>query len=237
MTAVRSKRVLIVEDEPSIRHMLRYALQTSGFSVDEAEDTRVASQLVKQKNPDLILLDWMLPGSSGLAFTKKLKSDGATNNIPVILLTAKAEEDSKVAGLNAGADDYVVKPFSPRELIARIQAVLRRGPLEQPDGTVRVGDLVVYMNQHRVECRGEALKFGPLEYRLLCFFISHPDRVYSRDQLLSQVWGNDAYVDERTVDVHIRRVRKRLSVCGYDNWIETVHGAGYRFVSPKADHE
>ncbi len=237
MVKIRNKTVLVVEDEESIRNMLRYALEMAEFEVKEAEDTRVAAQIVKQSPPDLILLDWMLPGSSGLSFTKRLKSDPDSCNIPVILLTAKAEEDSKVAGLNAGADDYVIKPFSPRELIARIRAVLRRGLMEQPDGTIHVEDLIVHRDQHRVECRGEVLKFGPLEYRLLCFFITHANRVYTRDQLLSHVWGNDAYLDERTVDVHIRRVRKRLAAIGYDSLIETVHGTGYRFNNPKTRDE
>lgn len=237
MAQPHNKKVLVVEDEQSIRTMLRYALEMAGFRVEEAEDTQVASRQVRHAPPDLILLDWMLPGSSGFEFTKKLKSDKETRHIPVILLTAKAEEDNKVAGLNAGADDYVIKPFSPRELIARINAVLRRGPIEHPDGFVRIRDLVVYMDQHRVEFRGEALKFGPLEYRLLCFLITHPDRVFTRDQLLTRVWGGDAYIDERTVDVHIRRVRKRLNACGYNNLIVTVHGTGYRFNGVPQDDE
>ncbi len=233
MPEMPKKSVLIVDDEQSIRNMLRYALQIAGFEVVEAEDTSSAKKQIHLSTPNIILLDWMLPGMSGIDFAKALKSDKATSDIPIILLTAKAEEDSKVEGLNTGADDYVIKPFSPRELIARIHAVLRRGPLEHPDGTVKVRDLTVHMDQHRIEYRGDVIKFGPLEYRLLCFFITHQNRVYSRDQLLSHVWGNDAYLDERTVDVHIRRLRKRLSTCGYDDLVETVHGIGYRFTDKK----
>ncbi|MDF1795510.1 MAG: phosphate regulon transcriptional regulator PhoB [Coxiellaceae bacterium] len=237
MPKQHKKTVLIVDDEQSIRNMLRYALQIAGFEVIEAEDTNAAKKQLQLAAPNIILLDWMLPGTSGIEFAKQLKASNSTNDIPIILLTAKAEEDSKVEGLNTGADDYVIKPFSPRELIARIHAVLRRGPLEHPDGTVRIRDLSIHMDQHKVEYRGEVMKFGPLEYRLLCFFITHQDRVYSRDQLLSHVWGNDAYLDERTVDVHIRRLRKRLSTCGYDDLIETVHGIGYRFSDKKKVHD
>ncbi len=237
MPKQHKKTVLIVDDEQSIRNMLRYALQIAGFEVIEAEESSAAKKQIQMSIPDIILLDWMLPGTSGIEFAKQLKSSKSTSDIPIILLTAKAEEDSKVEGLNTGADDYVIKPFSPRELIARIHAVLRRGPLEHPDGTVRIRDLTIHMDQHKVEYRGEAMKFGPLEYRLLCFFITHQDRVYSRDQLLSHVWGNDAYLDERTVDVHIRRLRKRLSTCGYDDLIETVHGIGYRFTDKKKAHD
>ncbi|MDF1760671.1 MAG: phosphate regulon transcriptional regulator PhoB [Coxiellaceae bacterium] len=237
MPKQHKKTVLIVDDEQSIRNMLRYALQIAGFEVIEAEECSAAKKQIQMSSPDIILLDWMLPGTSGIEFAKQLKASKNTSDIPIILLTAKAEEDSKVEGLNTGADDYVIKPFSPRELIARIHAVLRRGPLEHPDGTVRIRDLTIHMDEHKVEYRGEAMKFGPLEYRLLCFFITHQDRVYSRDQLLSHVWGNDAYLDERTVDVHIRRLRKRLSTCGYDDLIETVHGIGYRFTDKKKVHD
>ncbi|MDF1653987.1 MAG: phosphate regulon transcriptional regulator PhoB [Coxiellaceae bacterium] len=237
MPKQHKKTVLIVDDEQSIRNMLRYALQIAGFDVVEAEEASDAKKQIQVATPNIILLDWMLPGTSGIEFAKQLKASKNTSDIPIILLTAKAEEDSKVEGLNTGADDYVIKPFSPRELIARIHAVLRRGPLEHPDGTVRIRDLTIHMDQHKVEYRGETMKFGPLEYRLLCFFITHQDRVYSRDQLLSHVWGNDAYLDERTVDVHIRRLRKRLSTCGYDDLIETVHGIGYRFSDKKKAHD
>ncbi len=228
------KQVLIIEDELPIRSMLRYALEMAGFSVDEASDARQAEQKLAKQLPDFILLDWMLPERSGIEFTKQLKKNKLTQNIPIILLTAKAEEENKILGLEAGADDYVVKPFSPRELIARIKAVLRRGPLELPDGTITVRNMKVNTDNQRVTIADEAIKLGPLEYRLLCFLLTHPNRVYSRDELLTHVWGGDAYIDERTVDVHIRRLRKQLKPGNHDTLVQTVHGSGYRFSEKKS---
>ena len=224
-----NKRILIVEDEQAIRGMIRLALETANFVVEEAEDTTEAKRVMANQLPDLILLDWMLPAMSGIEFTKRLKQDPLTRGIPIIMLTAKAEEENKVIGLESGVDDYVIKPFSPRELIARIRAVLRRGPLESPDGTIEAKELVVDTRSQRASIGDKPLKLGPLEYRLLCFFMTHQDRVYSRDQLLTHVWGGDAYLDDRTVDVLVRRLRKQLSPHGYDKWIQTIHGSGYRF--------
>jgi two-component system phosphate regulon response regulator PhoB len=223
------KIILVIEDEQSIRAMIRLALESADYIVKEAEDTKQAQRLIADQLPDLILLDWMLPAMSGVEFTKRLKQEKLTMSIPIIMLTAKAEEENKVIGLEAGADDYVIKPFSPRELIARIRAVLRRGPLEQPDSTIRVGDLIIDTAGQRVSIQDKSIKLGPLEYRLLVFFVSHQNRVYTRDELLTHVWGGDAYLDERTVDVLIRRLRKQLHQSGYDRCVQTVHGSGYRF--------
>lgn len=231
---LNNKRILIVEDEQAIRGMIRHALESADFSVEEAEDAQEAKRAMADQLPDLILLDWMLPAMRGINFTKSLKQDKLTRGIPIIMLTAKAEEENKVIGLESGVDDYIIKPFSPRELIARIRAVLRRGPLENPDGVIRAKELVIDTQSQRVHVAGKSLKLGPLEYRLLCFFVSHQDRVYSRDALLTHVWGGDAYLDERTVDVLIRRLRKQLSLHGYDAWVQTIHGSGYRF-SEKCD--
>lgn len=223
------KIILVVEDEQAIRAMLHLALESAGYEVKEAEDTKQAQHVIANQLPDLILLDWMLPAMSGVEFTKRLKQEKLTMGIPIIMLTAKAEEENKIIGLEAGADDYVIKPFSPRELVARIRAVLRRGPLEHPDQTIQVQKLKVDTASQRVTVEDQTIKLGPLEYRLLLFFVTHQDRVYSRDELLTHVWGGDAYLDERTVDVLIRRLRKQLQHFGYHQFIQTVHGSGYRF--------
>jgi two-component system phosphate regulon response regulator PhoB len=223
--------ILVVEDEVPIRTMVRYALEKSGFIVKEAEDAAHAEQVISEQCPDLLLLDWMLPNLSGIEFTRRLKKNISTQHIPIILLTAKAEEDNKVMGLESGADDYVVKPFSPRELVARIRAVLRRGGSDNNhDGDLlQVRDLVIDTKSQRCTLDGKSVKLGPLEFRLLCFFLRHRDRVYSRDELLSYVWGEHAYIDERTVDVHIRRLRRNLTHKNHHKLIQTVHGSGYRF--------
>ncbi|MCH9743497.1 MAG: phosphate regulon transcriptional regulator PhoB [Gammaproteobacteria bacterium] len=225
----QKQTILVIEDEVSIRSMVRFTLIKSNYDVLEAGDTKQAQNIIAKRLPDLILLDWMLPQQSGISYTKKLKNNEKTRDIPIIMLTAKVEEENKVLGLDSGVDDYVVKPFSPRELVSRIKAVLRRGPIKQPDDTLIVRDLEIDTRSQRVTIKGEALKLGPLEYRLLAFMMAHQDRVYSRNNLLTHVWGNDAYVDERTVDVHIRRVRKQLEKFQYHTLIQTVHGAGYRF--------
>jgi len=222
--------ILVVEDEDPIRSMLRCALEVAGFCVKEAAEAKTALALINEEIPALILLDWMMPNQSGIEFTKQLKQNALTQHIPIIMLTAKAAEENKVCGLDAGADDYIVKPFSPRELIARINAVLRRrGPCKHPDGTLKVRDLTVDTESQRVMIAGQLVKLVPMEYKLLCFFMRHPERVYSRDELLTYVWGNDTFVDERTVDVHIRRLRKQLAKGGQELLIQTVHGSGYRF--------
>lgn len=228
------RNILIIEDEKPIRTMLRYALEMNQFQVLEAGDVKQAQILMTERLPDLILLDWMLPTISGIEFTKQLKNNNTTRNIPIIMLTAKAAEENKVKGLEVGADDYVVKPFSPRELIARVKAVLRRSFAIEKDDILIVRDLVLNNKSKRVRIGEQLIKLGPLEYRLLHFFMTHQDRVYSRDELLSHVWGVDAYVDERTVDVHIRRLRKQLATVKHDDLIQTVHRAGYRF-SKNAD--
>lgn len=221
--------ILIVDDELPIRAMLRYALGKADFDVVEAEDVKTAQEIINQKNPNLILLDWMLPNVSGVAFAKMLKQNANTQDIPIIMLTAKAEEDSIIAALEAGADDYMVKPFSPRELIARVRAVLRRGPLTHLDGKLHCAGMIIDRDGQRITINNTPMKLGPLEFRLLCYFVMNKDRVFSRDNLLSHVWGTNSYIDERTVDVHIRRLRKQLAPSGYDRCIQTVHGSGYRF--------
>lgn len=229
--------ILVVEDEVPIRTMIRYALEKAGFIVKEAGDATTAEKSIAEQRPNLILLDWMLPHLSGIDFTKRLKKANHTREIPIILLTAKAEEDNKVTGLESGADDYVIKPFSPRELVARIRAVLRRGGVKEDDadGLLTVKDLIIDTKSQRCSILGKSVKLGPLEFRLLCFFMRHRDRVYSRDELLSYVWGEHAYIDERTVDVHIRRLRRNLSHGSHDKLIQTVHGSGYRFSEKEND--
>lgn len=223
------KHILVVEDESSIREMLRFALQREGFNVAEAGDVQSARVKIADQRPDMMLLDWMLPGVSGIEFARELKTHANFRDIPVIMLTARAEEEDKVRGLNLGCDDYVSKPFSFPELIARIQAVLRRAAPGGEEERVAVGALEVDAASHRVTARGEAVKLGPTEYRLLHFFVSHPERVYTREQVLDRVWGQNVYVEERTVDVHIRRLRKALAPHGCDAMIQTVRGTGYRF--------
>ncbi len=223
------KRILIVEDEQPIREMITFALGNAGYQTLEAADARAAQVQIAGRPPDLILLDWMLPGASGLELARRLKKDELTREIPIIMLTARAEEEDKVHGLESGADDYVTKPFSPRELVARIKAVLRRGGPQAGDETLEANGLKLDPLSHRVTAVDASVDIGPTEYRLLEFFMSHPERVYSRSQLLDRVWGSNVYVEERTVDVHIRRLRKALETSGHDALIQTVRGAGYRF--------
>lgn len=224
-----SKRILVVEDESPIRDMIKFVLEQSDYDVTEAEDYEVALQKVKEPYPDLILLDWMLPGGSGVQLAKKLKQHEHTRDIPVIMLTARGEEEDKVRGLEAGADDYVTKPFSPKELVARIKAVMRRSSPTSGDEPINVNGLVLDPVSHRVSSNEDNLKLGPTEFKLLHFFMTHIDRVYSREQLLDHVWGTNVYVEDRTVDVHIRRLRKAISGNGHEHMIQTVRGAGYRF--------
>ncbi len=223
------QRVLVVEDETAIRDMIAFALKRAGIAPMLAEDARAAQLAIADRLPDLILLDWMLPGASGLELARRLRREDLTREIPIIMLTARGEEDDRVLGLDAGVDDYIVKPFSTRELIARIRAVLRR---TQPHGegqTISLGGLTLDTLSHRVFAQEKPVQLGPTEYRLLAFFMSHPERVYTRSQLLDNVWGSGVYVEERTVDVHIRRLRKCLEPCGLEEYIQTVRGAGYRF--------
>jgi two-component system phosphate regulon response regulator PhoB len=224
-----SKRILIVEDEPAIRDMVAFALGRAGLEAVHAADVRAAQEVIMARVPDLILLDWMLPGMSGLEYARRLRRDEMTREVPIIMLTARGEENDRVSGLEAGVDDYVVKPFSARELLARIKAVMRRVQGETESGTVEAGGLRIDGPAHRVFANGQPVAMGPTEYRLLHFFMSHPERVYSRTQLLDQVWGGNVYVEERTVDVHIRRLRRTLEPFGLDDLVQTVRGAGYRF--------
>ena len=209
--------------------MVAFALRRGEYDPVHAGDARQAQNAIAERVPDLILLDWMLPGTSGLELARRWRREALTRDIPIIMLTARGEENDRVGGLEAGVDDYVVKPFSARELLARIRAVLRRNRQEDEDGNVTVGNLRIDGAAHRVYCNDTPVPIGPTEYRLLYFFMTHPDRVYSRSQLLDHVWGGSVYVEERTVDVHIRRLRKTLEPHGLDNMVQTVRGAGYRF--------
>lgn len=222
------KDILLVEDESAICQMVGFALARAGIKVREAADVVQAQNQLAEQLPDLILLDWMLPGISGIEYARRLKKDEYTRDLPIIMLTARSDENDKVTGLEAGVDDYVTKPFSPRELVARIRAVLRRVNAEPSDKPLEIGGLVLDSASHRVSARGDELDMGPTEFKLLQFFMSHPERVYSREQLLDRVWGRNAYVEERTVDVHILRLRKVLNPYGYDELLQTVRGAGYR---------
>ncbi len=222
-------KILVVEDEPAIREMAVFMLQQEGFEVREAEDALTARARLADDPPDLILMDWMLPGSSGIELTRELKADPLTRDIPVIILTARGEEDDKVRGLECGAEDYVTKPFSPRELVARIRVILRRLAPHVSDEIVEEGPLRLDPGSHRASVGGEELTLGPTEFRLLHFFMTHPEKVYSRSRLLDRVWGTNVYIEERTVDVHIRRLRKVLEAHDSAYMIQTVRGAGYRF--------
>jgi len=226
---MQNKKILVIEDEASIRDMLRFALERVEFMVSVAADAPSARLRIAESRPDLILLDWMLPGVSGVDYARELKAAPQTRDIPVIMVTARAEEEDKIRGLNIGCDDYVSKPFSFPELIARIQAVLRRSMPGGEEERLAVAGLQVDAASQRVTAKGEPVRLGPTEYRLLHFFISHPERVYTREQVLDRVWGQNVYVEERTVDVHIRRLRKALEPFGYDGMIQTVRGTGYRF--------
>jgi len=223
------KKILIVDDEPAIREMVVFALERVGFDVIEAGDAQEALTRIADQSPSLILLDWMLPDVSGVDLARRLKRDEVAQRIPIIMLTARSEENDKIRGLEVGADDYITKPFSPRELVARINAVLRRIEPEAAEAAIEAGGLQLDPTSHRVTARDATLDLGPTEFRLLHFFMTHPERVYSRSQLLDRVWGQNVYIEERTVDVHIRRLRKALSDGEFDRMIQTVRGAGYRF--------
>ncbi|MAK54508.1 MAG: phosphate regulon transcriptional regulatory protein PhoB [Pusillimonas sp.] len=227
--------ILVVEDEPAIQELIAVNLSFAGHKVLRAFDAEQAQTLIRAELPDLILLDWMLPGASGITLAKQLRSDERTRQVPVIMLTAKGAENDKIEGLEAGADDYITKPFSPKELMARIKAVLRRRAPQLTDDIIQIGTLILDPTTHRVTGNSTALSIGPTEFRLLHFFMTHTERVFSRSQLLDQVWGDHVFVEERTVDVHIRRLRKALEPSGHENHIETVRGAGYRFAARLPD--
>jgi len=221
--------ILVVEDEQAIAEMIMTSLELAGFQVKRAVNGQIAYQMVLESAPDLILADWMMPMMTGLELTKRLKREDHTAEIPIILLTAKSDENDKINGFDAGVDDYVVKPFSPRELIARIKAVLRRGNADIEGKGLTAGKLVLDRSAKKANIANTDINLGPIEFRLLEFFMLHPDRVYSREQLLDRVWGGNVYVEDRTVDVHIRRLRKSISILDHETMIQTVRGAGYRF--------
>ncbi|PIJ52266.1 phosphate regulon transcriptional regulatory protein PhoB [Erwinia sp. OLTSP20] len=224
-----AKRILVVEDEAPIREMLCFVLEQHDFQPIEAEDYHSAINLLIEPWPDLILLDWMLPGGTGIQFIKHMKREAMTRDIPVIMLTARGEEEDQVRGLEAGADDYMTKPFSPKELVARIKALMRRISPMAVEEVIEIQGLNLDPSSHRVMAGEMPLEMGPTEYKLLHFFMTHPERVYSREQLLNNVWGTNVYVEDRTVDVHIRRLRKALEISGHDRMVQTVRGTGYRF--------
>lgn len=224
-----SRRILVVEDEAPIREMLCFVLEQKGYQAVEAEDYDTALNKLCEPYPDLILLDWMLPGGSGINLIKHLKREELTRNIPVVMLTARGEEEDKVRGLEVGADDYITKPFSPKELVARLKAVIRRVSPTALEDIIDVQGLKLDPVSHRVSVNEQAVDMGPTEFKMLHFFMTHQERVYSREQLLNNVWGTNVYVEDRTVDVHIRRLRKALEGAGHDKLVQTVRGAGYRF--------
>lgn len=226
-------RILVVEDEPSIAELIAINLTHAGYEVEKAMQTDIAQGVMKERLPNLIILDWMLPGKSGVQFAKELRADERTRGLPILMLTAKSEEADKVLGLDSGADDYVTKPFSPKELVARVRALLRRQTPIDDSGPLEVGPLKLDPGSHRVfavwpNSDPKPISLGPTEYRLLQYFMANPERVHSRTSLLDNVWGNEVYIEERTVDVHIKRLRAALSPLDCDRFIETVRGSGYR---------
>ena len=227
--ATEKEKILIVDDEEAIREMLGYTLMKEGYTCIEAEDVEEARDKIKSELPNLVLLDWMLPGMSGIDYARRLRSVPETKELPIIMLTARGSEDDKVRGLETGADDYITKPFSTKELLARVKTVLRRSSTQNDTVVITVEGLVLDPETYRVTANDEKIELSPTEFRLLHFFITHPERVYSRAQLLDQVWGENVYVEERTVDVHIRRLRKILEPFQYDRYIQTVRSVGYRF--------
>lgn len=228
------RKILIVDDESAIRDMLRVALEMAEYQCIEASNAQDAHALIVDEKPDLVLLDWMMPGTSGIELARRLKRDEVTADIPLIMLTAKGEEDNKIQGLEVGADDYITKPFSPRELVARLKAVLRRADPQVNGQPITVQGLCLDPASHRVTINDQPVDMGPTEYRLLEFFLTHQERAYTRSQLLDHVWGGNVYVEERTVDVHIRRLRKALAIDNHEYLVQTVRGTGYRF-STKVD--
>ena len=221
--------ILVVEDEPAILELVSVNLRHAGFQVVRATSAEEGESVIRNELPDLLVLDWMLPGQSGVGLARKLRSDERTRELPIIMLTARVHEEDKIQGLEAGADDYVTKPFSPKELVARIRAVLRRRAPHLAGEAVEMGSLSLNPATHRVLANGQPIELGPTEFRLLFFFMTHPERVYSRAQLLDEVWGDHVFIEERTVDVHIRRLRAALEPTGHPERVETVRGTGYRF--------
>lgn len=229
--STKQPAVLVVDDEDAILEMIRFALEQAGMTALVAANAYEALLSINDNRPDIILMDWMMPGVSGIELTRRLRKDANTSDIPIIMLTARVTEDDKVSGFEAGADDYLVKPFSPRELLARIKAVLRRSSPVDESGQLNVGNLQMDTLARRVLAEGKEIQLGPTDYRLLEFFMTHPGRVYSRSQLLDRVWGANVYLEERTVDVHIRRLRKALGTAGLSSYLQTSRGHGYRFLA------
>ena len=223
------KSILIVDDEAPIREMIAVALEMAGYDCLEADNAQQAHALIVDRQPDLILLDWMLPGRSGLELAQQLKQNPKSRGIPIIMVSARGEEEDRIRGLETGADDYIAKPFSPREMVARVNAVLRRSKPEESSDQIEIGGLRIDNVSHRVTAEGQRIDVAPTEFRLLHFLMSHAERAFTRSQLLDQVWGEQIYVEERTVDVHVRRLRKALEETGHDNLLQTVRGVGYRF--------
>ena len=220
--------ILVIEDEAEIREMLRFSLERADYHVEEAETAEIALEKLQGRLPDLLLVDWMLPGISGVELIRRLRKDELTASLPAIMLTARGEESDKLKGFDSGVDDFLSKPFSPKELLARIKALLRRSG-SQDSEQLTAGIISLDLGQHQLMISGDVIEIGPTEYRLLEFFLKKQNRVYSREQLLDRVWGRNVYVEERTVDVHILRLRKLLTPHGCDSWVQTVRGAGYRF--------
>jgi len=220
--------ILVVEDEPAIQELVAYTCTNSGFEVRRAESVAGAQQAIRERLPDLVILDWMLPDRAGIELLRELRSGERTKSVPVILLTAKSAESDKVAGLDAGADDYVVKPFSPRELVSRVRAVFRRRAPEKSGEALAFGPIVIDPARHEVSVGGKPVKMGLAEFKLLKFLVSHPERVFTRAQLLDNVWGDHVFIEERTVDVHVLRLRKALAAAGAQHLVQTVRGLGYR---------
>jgi two-component system phosphate regulon response regulator PhoB len=231
---MNTKKILVVDDEAPIRMMLIQALVRSGFEVEEAADGNEALNKIADSMPDLLLLDWMMPGMTGINLVQKLRRNDVSRELPIIMLTAKVEESDRVKGLEWGVDDYVLKPFSPRELIARINAVLRRSNPAEEDGVIEQGLLRLDAGSHRVTIDSNLVELGPTEFKLLRFFMNNPDKVFSRNQLLDRVWSRGSYIEERTVDVHIRRLRKSLEPFAIEGYLQTVRGTGYRFSANKS---
>ena len=221
--------ILVVEDEPAIQELVAVNLEHAGYRVQRAFSAAEAEVMIRNVRPDLVLLDWMLPDLPGTALARRLRADQRLKDVPIIMLTARAQEGDKVEGLEAGADDYITKPFSPKEMLARIKAVLRRRAPQLTDDLIDIGGLQLDPASHRVSAGGQEIPLGPTEFRMLRFFMTHPERVYTRVQLLDHVWGDHVFVEERTVDVHIRRLRQALEPSGHDRLVETVRGTGYRF--------
>lgn len=221
--------ILVVEDEAAIATLIRFNLEQAGFQVSVAGSVEDTKPIINQQLPDLILLDWMLPHTSGVEFIAQLRADARTSELPIIMLTARSEDIDKETGLNQGADDYITKPFSPRELVARVNALLRRRAPQKTENVITISSLTLDPNQVSVQAAGQKIDFSPSEFKLLHFFMTHPNRLYTRRQLLDLVWGDHVFVEERTIDVHIRRLRRGLESVGLEHWVQTVRGSGYQF--------